>query len=111
MMKSLLAITSINSLPTALRLLSVSDPTAAVSESMDSFDLSNGKPASSSVGPGGSKAEIGPNFWSGKFRAIHQMTDVAWGPENYSSKVFTSCSNGEVMLWDFGKGGLKLGAP
>lgn len=110
-MNFLIDIMNINSLPTALRLLSVSDQTAAVSDSMDSVDLSNGKPVSSSVGPGGSKAEIGPNFWSGKFRAIHQMTDVTWGPNQFSSKVFTSCSNGEVMSWDFGMGGLKLGAP
>jgi hypothetical protein len=90
--------------------LSVSDQEAAVPDSMPSGDLPNVKPAFSSIGPGGSKVEIGPNFWSGKFRAIHQMTDVAWGPQNYSSKVFTSCSNGEIMSWDFGNGGLKLGA-
>lgn len=75
----------------------------------DLLEASNAKPTSFSVGPGGSRAEIGPNFWSGKFRAVHQMTDVTWGPEGFSDKVFTSCSTGEVMVWDFGKGGLKWG--
>ena len=37
------------------------------------------------------------------------MTDIAWGPEQFPDKVFTSCSNGEIMCWNLVGGGLRFG--
>lgn len=63
---------------------------------------------SRATGPGGAIAEIGPNYWSTKFPPTMLLTDVTWGPQEFSNKIFTSCTNGEVRVWDFGKGGLKF---
>ncbi|KAG9055228.1 hypothetical protein FS842_002794 [Serendipita sp. 407] len=62
-----------------------------------------------SVGPGGAFVEASPNYWShGRLRATTLLTDVAWGPEAFPNKVYTSCSTGEVHIWDFSRTGLRL---
>lgn len=92
----------------ALRLVNVSDQGSA--EGGESSSGPNTGPLSFAMGPGGVKADAGPNFWPPKLRTIQRMTDITWGPEAFNSKVLTSCSNGEVMQWDLGRGGFRLGA-
>ncbi|KAG8824553.1 hypothetical protein FRC17_009079 [Serendipita sp. 399] len=74
-----------------------------------SLSSSSSQPSGRSVGPGGAFVEASPNYWPhGRLRAMNLLTDVAWGPEAFSNKVYTSCSTGEVHIWDFSRPGLRL---
>ncbi|KAF8334603.1 uncharacterized protein EI90DRAFT_3288120 [Cantharellus anzutake] len=62
------------------------------------------------TGPGGAQLVEELNLW-GHSRlppTSSLMTDVVWGSGPSSNKIATSCSNGDIILWDINKGGSKL---
>ncbi|KIM22660.1 hypothetical protein M408DRAFT_332845, partial [Serendipita vermifera MAFF 305830] len=93
-----------------LRFLTVADQWGNGKREENASDAkANGTtPSATAYGPGGSQASAGPNYWSSKLRATMRVTDVVWGPDQFSDRVFTSCSNGEIMCWNFANGGLKF---
>lgn len=100
---------------TALRFVSVPDPTPATINGNNEKPLApgihshaNGK-GGVTVKSGGVRADLSPNHWflagANRLKPTQQMTDVTWGPESYSNKILTSCSTGEVIMWDAARGG------
>jgi hypothetical protein len=94
----------------ALRLLGVTDASSNTEDTTDTSESINpSRRMAYTTGEGGSKVEVGINYWASSLGSTRQMTDVTWGPELFKNKIFTSSSKGEIIGWDLGDGGLKLG--
>ncbi|KAL4244097.1 GATOR2 complex protein WDR24 [Abortiporus biennis] len=79
-----------------LRILRVSDPNTAVSNT-DHKTI---------TGRGGYRLDASRNFWSGSGLKIDSTsTDVVWGHGIFSNKILTSARNGELIMWDLNKSG------
>jgi hypothetical protein len=95
------------------------------------FDATQSEPwpiSKYNIGPGGYKAEASSNWWkSSGLKIDSAFTDVCCGAGGstifpstrlgltpnwrvaYASKIITSSRNGEMHLWDLGKGSVKIG--
>ncbi|PFH49423.1 hypothetical protein AMATHDRAFT_147687 [Amanita thiersii Skay4041] len=81
-------------------------------ESLRILRISDGHAAQSSgdyksvVGRGGHRIDSSRNLWEGSGLKIESATTgVAWGHGPFSTKIFTSARNGELIMWDIGRGG------